>query len=232
MNINISFKYFSEIFWRRIFENQDYWQYEKEMLFKKLNELENLRRQATYNTGSINPLASWALYCLARFFKPKNVIEVGTFIGKSTLSIATAVETEKIAGASIHTCDQSNDIDIPNDTDCEIIQYKKSTSLDMLKKIPFKKNSCSFIHIDGRISKNDIELIETLASSDSIIVLDDFEGNEKGVANYDMLSQSKIFKQHIVAYPPGLQFAEKMNFFETCNTAVCMPAHLIKITRQ
>ena len=123
-NINISQNFFSKIFWKNIFQNHEFLQKEKNFLLQKLNDLDSLKANAEYNTGSIFPLTAWILYCLVKFYKPQKVLEIGTFIGKSTLSIAIAINKEGINDGEIHTCDINNSINLPNDTKCKIIQYK------------------------------------------------------------------------------------------------------------
>ena len=52
-------------------------------LFSELLNLEKLRKKADYNTGTISNAAAWCLYCIVKYFSPKNIMEIGTFIGKA-----------------------------------------------------------------------------------------------------------------------------------------------------
>ena len=133
--INISQNFFSPIFWKRIFQNQEFWQKDKNYLFQKLDDLDSLIVKAEYKTSSICPLTAWVLYRLIKFYKPQKVLEIGTFIGKLTLSIAIAMDNTGINNGEIHTCDISNSIDLPHDTKCKIIQYKKTSSTQMFQSL-------------------------------------------------------------------------------------------------
>ena len=48
--------------------------------------------KADYNTGSISFAGSWSLYSWSKYFEPCKIVEVGTFIGKSTWSMAKALD--------------------------------------------------------------------------------------------------------------------------------------------
>jgi len=230
--INISQNFFSPIFWKRIFQNQEFWQKDKNYLFQKLDDLNSLIVKAEYNTGSICPLTAWILYCLIRFYKPQKVLEIGTFIGKSTLSIAIAMDNTGINNGEIHTCDISNSIDLPHDTKCKIIQYKKTSSTQMFQSLRDKSlNFFSFVYIDGRLSEDDIELLSLLTVKNTIIVLDDFEGYEKGVANYILLKKIEQFKSFLV-YPPSIDIVKNLNFLSHSTTAVMIPSETIKLSNQ
>ena len=61
-------------------------------IFRVLLSLEELRQNADYNTGSISTSSAWALYSVTSLFQPRMVLEVGTFIGKSTMSMAIAMD--------------------------------------------------------------------------------------------------------------------------------------------
>ena len=60
--------------------------------FKNIDSLDNLRDQSSYNTGSISSTTAWLLYSTTLFFKPEKILEIGSFIGKSTFSMAYAAD--------------------------------------------------------------------------------------------------------------------------------------------
>ena len=97
--ITISQRLFTPLFWELVLSNTDAWFSEMAHLKTHLNGLEKGRRQADYNTGSINFSSAWSLYCLARHFKIEKAVEIGTFIGKSTISIAKGIEDELTSGS-------------------------------------------------------------------------------------------------------------------------------------
>src|SRR5687767_14330780 len=107
--VKLSSRLLTDVFWSIMFQKDEELLSEKAALFQGLARLDDLRAEADYNTGSISPVAAWSLYNVVRHFRPKRILEVGTFIGKSTMSMATALEDQKAPG-DIFTCDGSNDI--------------------------------------------------------------------------------------------------------------------------
>ena len=61
-SINLSIRNVSKIFWEIIYLNKDLLKNDfREKLFDKLNNLENLRSLANYNTGSISLSSAFSL---------------------------------------------------------------------------------------------------------------------------------------------------------------------------
>lgn len=226
---NLSSRLFSKIFWEALFQSTDAWQTERERLANELQQLEALRQGADYNTGSISFSASWSLYCLVRYFKIRSVIEVGTFIGKSTWAMARAMDDENLSGSLIHTCDSSNDIRIPWQGRTAIRQYAKAGSTDMLSKLEGQHES---LFLDGRLNERDCELLPRLVDDQSIVMLDDFEGVEKGVVNATLLRRYPLFGNHFLVYPPTEEFLRGHGFSGYASTAVLLPAARVALVNQ
>jgi hypothetical protein len=142
--IRLSVRLFSKIFWEIMFSQSDELISEKNTLLNRLKPLEDLRLNAKYNTGSITFGSAWCIYLAAKYFKVKKVIEIGTFIGKSTISIASAMDEHAIDGV-VHTCDFSNDIKLPWNGKTKIYQYPMASSNQMLQKLSGTYDFCFFI---------------------------------------------------------------------------------------
>lgn len=230
--IDISIEMMSRMFWERVFADSEFWLHEKRFdFFRQLAELDRLRGKADYVTGSISSASAWCLYCLSRFFAPANVVEIGTYIGKSTTAIAMGMEDSGVETGIIHTCDLSNDIPLPAITGIKIVQYKKTSSLDMLNALG-DENLFWFFHIDGRVSDRDIGLISKLSAKDAIIALDDFEGTEKGVVNYIKIRESSVLTTHTLIYPCETVTFERIGLTGRSTTAVLFPKRLVHLTNQ
>lgn len=227
--IRISTYELSKSFWNKVFEQSSSWCAEKNELFDTMRMLNELEKKAQLPTGSIPPFSCFALYCLARYFQPKNILEIGTYIGKSTLSMAQGIDRE---GVEIHTCDVNNNLPLPSHTACKIVQYNKPSEemLDILldnSQLPF-----DMVNIDGRVKKNDIEKLSKLLKEDTVICLDDFEGIEKGVANYSLMRSSNLFNNYTLIYPPQESLIASMQFTGNSTIAVMIPVHLISFVSQ
>jgi predicted O-methyltransferase YrrM len=176
--IQIGRQRFSKIFWDIVDERVGDYPYE--MIEKIIWEQQKLRSEADYNTGSVPYDDAIELYKLVKFFQPKVIAEVGTFIGISTVTMNLAMNRL----VDIYTCDHSNNInlDIPN-----IFQYPKQTSTQMFKDMAEKKVGVDLMYLDGRLQREDLELFHKIIHDQTIFVFDDFEGIEKGVINAMMV---------------------------------------------
>ena len=228
-DINLSIRNISKIFWEVIYLNKDLLKNDfRETFFDRLNSLEKLRSVATYNTGSISLSSAFSLFLLVKHFKPMRIIEIGTFIGKSTISMASAMEEFTDKG-EIFTCDYSNEIKLPYVGKIKITQFMKQDSTKMLECLTGKFD---LLFLDGRIKNSDIKIILDLITDDSIIVFDDFEGIEKGVANLMQLRQSKELSRHLQINPPSEEFLELHGFQSNALLGLLVPTSKFKLTNQ
>ena len=206
--IQIGRQRFSKIFWDIVDERVGDYPYET--IEKIIWEQQKLRSEADYNTGSVPYDDAIELYKLVKFFQPKVIAEVGTFIGISTVTMNLAMNRL----VDIYTCDHSNNInlDIPN-----IFQYPKQTSTQMFADMAEKKVGVDLMYLDGRLQREDLELFHKIVHDQTIFVFDDFEGLEKGVVNAMMVESSG----RILVYPR-----------EGRRTAVSLPFTLLRFVAQ
>jgi predicted O-methyltransferase YrrM len=176
-------------------------------VIEDLEKLDPARR-----TGSTNHASLMALWAVIRYFRPKTVAEVGTYIGKSTFVLSRL-------GADVHTCDMTHDFKLPIAT--KITQYH-SSSTEMLAKLDGK---IDLLHLDGRLQADDREHLTRLCTADTIITLDDFEGVEKGVWNAMQFDLSK----RILVYPPERVLTERYAVGDA-TTAIILPT--LRLTPQ
>ena len=182
--------------------------------------------------GSISVDSAKLLWLMARYFSPQVIIEIGTYIGRSALSMGFGChESLKI----FHTCDGTFDeLDFKRFEQVFIAEkkstliskinyYGKTFSTTMLAKIKEKGDKADLVFIDGRISSEDCLLLKEVTSENCVYILDDFQGVEKGVANAMLLRQA--FRNYILLEPP-LKNNEKGIL------AVLIPASIISLTRQ
>ena len=226
---NLSSRLFAKVFWEGILQSTDQWAKEHQELSAQLGNLEKLRNLADYNTGSITNCAAWSLYSLTRYFQFSRAIEIGTFIGKSTYSIAQAMEATNARQAEIFTCDQSNEIKIPWDGETKIFQFPKISSTDMLRQLTGKFDFCFF---DGRLSDVDLNLLDNLIDTNSVIALDDFEGTEKGVINLLTLKSLPKLANHFLVYPASEKYLRSLGFTSHSTLAILFPAARISLSNQ
>ena len=63
----------------------------------------------------------------------------------------------------------------------------KTLSTEALKKVSEKEDSVDLFFFDGSLQDSDLKYIAQLSGENTILVVDDFEGIEKGVINCMLL---------------------------------------------
>lgn len=226
--IRLSPRLLSDVFWEVVLSTDEERASEKAALVERLNALEPLRSSADYNTGSTALPAAWCLYGLVRHFRATRAIEVGTFIGKSAVAMASAMDDQGIPG-EIFTCDSSNSISIPWSGRAALHQFPKTSSTGMLKTIG---GECDFVFLDGRLQPDDLALLDPIISKETIVALDDFEGSEKGVVNLTLLSRLEKLRNHFLIYPPSKSWLSARGFTSYSLIAVLVPMSSFEFARQ
>jgi predicted O-methyltransferase YrrM len=230
--IRINRSRLSDIIWRSVFENSSCQSASlRAELFQKSESLDDLRVHASYNTGSIGSSAIWALFSLCLFFKPKAVAEIGTFIGKSTFSMACAMDIAYKEGGVIYTCDYSNAIDLNFATKTLVSQFQMKSSTDMFTVLAAENRRCDLILLDGRLQPADFKLLPDIIHPETLILLDDFEGVEKGVVNAMHLMNS-LQNTHYLIYPPSRDIMNSHGLTEGCTIGMIIPRKLVEHTNQ
>jgi hypothetical protein len=210
----------SKVIWGNILSSVAH--VDREFLSDPLDFLNSKRANAAYNTGSINFTNAWCLYALTRYLKPAFVAEVGTFIGRSTMAMAEGMQAAMVDNPVIHTCDSSNDINLKDVIDIDLVQYPKTSSTDMLRSLVNDSKKVDMFFFDGRISELDLAYIEQLRHESTVFAFDDFEGVEKGAIN--VLNLSHLLNSgYTLMYPPDTQLLWEHGLFEPSNLAVMFP---------
>lgn len=164
--VSISFAQFSKAFWDRVEQvaGEQARAADIERLFLALG-------QGPY---CISPKDGYWLFCLAHFYQPQTVCEIGTYRGRSTTALALGMSK-----GTIWTCDMTNDWKVESPREVQIKQHH-TTSTAMLKEMD---KPIDLFFFDGRIQVDDVNHIKRLSHEHTVYVFDDFEGLEKGVHN-------------------------------------------------
>lgn len=236
--ININRYRLSRLVWDSLLDHASQYDGHKSFLRDAMIRHEDFRKDADYNTGSIPFSSAWCNFAITNYFNPDVIAEVGTFIGKSTVSLAygmfrasqrDVVTTQKV----IYTCDVSNDIDIGKTAwQVHIEQYKKKNSFEMFGDMHQKNVHADIVSIDGRLGASDFEVLFNVTTERTIFLLDDFEGTEKGVANAFNLLQHPNLRTYTLIYPPERELLVKHGLTEPCFTAMLVPLPIIEFHNQ
>ncbi|HVZ47062.1 MAG TPA: class I SAM-dependent methyltransferase [Ramlibacter sp.] len=230
----LSYRNLSEALWTRVLENSaPMLRAHGAEFFAQMGSLEELRRKAQNNTGSIPVATQWMLFALAYFVAPEIVAEVGTFIGKSAIAIAKGMDAAGVNG-EVHSCDVSNHFDLPKLAKTPVTTYPGSGSTQMFGEMVEDgyAGRVDVLHLDGRLMKEDLALLPQLAAPRAVIVLDDFEGVEKGVMNLMALRNTERFGRHLLVYPPERLLLERFGLPDVSTTALLVPGESLAFAPQ
>lgn len=162
-------------------------------LVRNISICEPRRTKARYNTGTIPFESAVYLRALCRFYQPEVVMEIGTFIGTSTL----ALQAKRV----VYTCDKSNDC-VPSDYERvpNIITFPYASSTTALMEI---QEPVDLFFFDGRIQPTDLVHIQRLSKPTTVYVFDDYTGHEKGVVNAALINGFCAQGHTLVFQPKG-----------------------------
>ena len=118
--------------------------------------------------------AATYLHEITERLKPENVVEIGTFVGTSTLAMSAG---------HIYTCDKDNAYLKSSE---RITCFPKQTSTEMLALLSDKVKA-DFFFFDGRIQEEDLPLILAMSKPTTVYAFDDYNGGSKGVFNVGRL---------------------------------------------
>ena len=177
-------------------------------------------------TGSISRASCELIWLISRYFEPKHIAEVGTFIGRSTLALQRGANDTLI---SLATCDFSYDMWQAPDADAKakIRYFGKTPSQRMFQQLISEGQKIDLFLIDGRSGQDDLDLITQLKTNSSVFILDDFEGTEKGVMNAVIMRER--FKDLMLIAP---EYDLNKGWNDAHCLAVLVPHSIFRITRQ
>ena len=221
----------AEVFWKAI--QKSHFAIQAEADARLISEVTHpLVDEFPTEAGSISVESAKLLWLMTKYFSPKVIIEIGTYIGRSTIAMGFGGHhTMK----KIHTCDGTFDSLDFNRFEKVFKQEKKDTlihkihyygktfSTTMLGKIKEIGEKADLVFIDGRISSDDCVLLKEVTSENCVYILDDFQGVEKGVANAMLLRQ--VFRNYILLEPLSDKNDKGI-------LALLLPASIISLTRQ
>jgi len=180
---------------------------------KLLNELEVFGQ---YNKGYFNIPASTGkfFYNLILISKAKNILEIGTSNGYSTIWLAEAAKQINGRVTTIDPSDYKIKMAKENFKRAKLINIIKIIQGDAIKEIPKLKEKFDFMFIDA-IKKdyiNYLKLAEKNLEIGSIIVADNaimFKDKMKDYLNY--VEINKKYSSVLVPIGSGVEFSVKVN---------------------
>jgi predicted O-methyltransferase YrrM len=186
-----------------------------------------------HKTGSISYASMVSLFALGYACRPQVIVEVGTYLGRSGLSLLMGARTA-LAGVAepiLHTCDMSANEAQFGAYKEQVNYFGKQKSTEMFAELARRGVKADLVFFDGRLQNEDLPLLHQLLKLETVYAFDDFEGNEKGVFNSDVVSKLLGGGMYII-YPPTLADLATFQVIGHSVVAVGLPPTAIKLTRQ
>jgi len=143
------------------------------------------------DSGTISIPEAKLLYLLVRYFKPKVIFEIGTWIGTSSMIMAEAMKKNNNDG-HIYTCD-ANTFFAVDDLYQDVITTINAYSDVALDSIP-TDTKVDFVFADGELTFATIKKLKPLLHKDAIVSTHDFTlPAEKGVLNLIRMQLASFF---------------------------------------
>lgn len=233
-SITLAYRHLGHAVWTRVLESTaPTLASQRQRLLGDLAGMESLRARAQHNTGSISLASQWMLLSLTCFLRPTLAADIGTFIGKSAMAMAHGMDFAGQPG-HVHTCDVSNGVDLPRLTQTSIVQYPFISSTQMFSEMlkGGLGSQVGLVHLDGRLAQGDSELLSQVCKPTGVLMIDDFEGVEKGVANVMALRGVQRFARCLLVPPPERDVLERFGLYDHCSTALLIAPELLKFSAQ
>lgn len=187
------------------------------------------------NSGSIGLGSALTLFLIAHKRSPRLIAEVGTYIGNSAAAMACGAG---LAGQPVHlvTCDLHPcteeplaGLQLPQGSGAQVVQ---GSSTQMFQALASKQAKLDMLHLDGRLMKDDLKLLAQLLKDDTLIALDDCEGDEKGHMNLDLLRRAGLIQRHAFVEPFPSELFRAWNLETRSVTGLLLPLKSISFSRQ
>jgi len=157
-------------------------------------------------TGAISIQDAYLLYWMVKTFKPKKILEIGTWFGTSA-----AVMREGCQDTEVFTCDKNNVFVCEK---MDRIHYHNMGSTPFLKKMRADGHKFDMVFMDGRFYPKDERRVLKLMRR-PIYATHDYEEGQKGWRNIHALRpifpEHRMFVNGIIASLIGADEMERVN---------------------
>ncbi|MCP9890252.1 class I SAM-dependent methyltransferase [Cyanobium sp. Aljojuca 7D2] len=187
------------------------------------------------NSGSIGLGSALTLFLVSHKRSPRLIAEVGTYIGNSSAAMACgaglAGQPVHLVTCDLHPCTQEPlaGLQLPQGSGAQVVQ---GSSTQMFQALASKQAKLDMLHLDGRLMTDDLKLLAQLLKDDTLIALDDCEGDEKGHMNLDLLRRAGLIQQHAFVEPFPSELFRAWNLETRSVTGLLLPLKSISFSRQ
>lgn len=178
---------------------------------EEVDEFKNILSKREVEECSTSMEDCLFLYLLVRYFKPKSILEIGTFVGSTLFALISACQKNDNKYI-IHTIDISDSLKL-DESLLNNVKIYKGWSKDVLKKIntPF-----DFIFSDANLDRLTAIELERLSNQNTIFATHDFvPPYDKGISSmYNMIKFTKLGKNKLIKPHYKCNWIYELNSFE------------------
>ncbi|MGD9580735.1 MAG: O-methyltransferase [Vampirovibrionia bacterium] len=175
----------------------------------KLKELEKTRK----DFWNVSPELGKLLYIMAKTKQAKNILELGTSNGYSTIWLALAAQELKTTVTTIEYHQCRVDLANENFTQCGLTDYIKSFQGKIIPFLEETKEQYDFIFIDACKYEyiEYFKILENKIPQGSIIISDNITSHKESVQDYiDYSSSLNAFKTVFIPMDEGILINYKL----------------------
>ena len=201
--LNLGFKDVSPIFWRNIYSQVQPLRHE---MNSALATVESIARRneslVAHKTGSISYASMVSLFALGFCCRPQVIVEVGTYLGRSGLSLLLGARTG-LMGASeprLFTCDMSANEAQFGPLKDSVIYFGKKKSTDMFAELARQGGKADLVFLDGRLQ--------------NVVTHHVAVGSEIGVASIPKIDYENTLNIGAVSLLPEIQKVSQVAYSE------------------
>ncbi len=234
IELNLGFKDVSPIFWRNIYSQLQPLRHEMDAALATIESIARKNESLlAHKTGSISYASMATLFALGFCCRPQVIVEVGTYLGRSGLSLLTGSQLGLAGDAMtrLYTCDMSANEARFGTLKDHVNYFGKTKSTEMFATLVQQGVKADLVFLDGRLQNDDLPLLRGLLKPETVFAFDDFEGNEKGVYNSNLVLQLLGGGLYSI-YPPTLVDLAAFQVLGHSFIALGLPPASIKLTRQ
>lgn len=166
--------------------------------------------QSIFNISSSKGKYGDLLYKLSHFYKPGEILELGTSIGIGSIHLKTGFPEANVT--TVEGCTETLSVAIENFNDLDLtFQTINETFHSFLSKLTSEKYDLIFIdgHHDGLALKDYLEKLKPHAHNDTIFILDDIRWSSSMFEAWNEIIQSDNFHVTIDLFRLGIVIPKK-----------------------
>ena len=181
---------------------------------KRLGNIRSVK--SIFKTNTSKGKYGVLLYKITKFYKPKNILELGTSLGVGSFHFSKAKNDSKII--TLEGCSEiyNNAVKNLNNTNCKNVNCINSTFKEYLTENTDQKFDLIFIdgHHDGQALLNYLELLKENSHNDTIFILDDIRWSDSMLTAWNKIIQSTEYNLTMDLFRMGIIIQRKQQVKE------------------